>query len=60
MKLYEESPDDEELVLIELSILVDTISFKHENLFQALQRVVKKFTSLGLLDEEGFTILLIS
>lgn len=35
--LYEESPDDEDMVLIELSIIGDTISFKHENFFQALQ-----------------------
>lgn len=37
LKLYEESPDDEEMVLIELLILGDTISFKHENFFLALQ-----------------------
>ncbi|MDM5247629.1 MULTISPECIES: hypothetical protein [unclassified Lysinibacillus] len=37
MKLYEESPDDEEMVLIELLLLGDTISFKHENFFLALQ-----------------------
>ncbi|WP_375200420.1 hypothetical protein [Bacillus sp. RS11] len=39
LKLYEESPDDEEMVLIELLILGDTISFKHENFFLALQRL---------------------
>ncbi|MFE3574657.1 hypothetical protein [Lysinibacillus sp. NPDC059133] len=37
LKLYEECPDDEEMVLIELLILGDTISFKHENFFLALQ-----------------------
>ncbi|WP_342512332.1 hypothetical protein MKY34_17155 [Sporosarcina sp. FSL K6-1522] len=37
LKLYEESPDDEDVVLIELSILDDTISCEHENFFQALQ-----------------------
>lgn len=37
LKLYEASPDDEEMVLIELLILGDTISFKHENFFLALQ-----------------------
>lgn len=37
LKLYEECPDDEEMVLIELLILDDTISFKHENFFLALQ-----------------------
>ncbi|MFT9820100.1 hypothetical protein [Lysinibacillus sp. NPDC056185] len=37
LKLYEECPDDEEMILIELLILGDTISFKHENFFLALQ-----------------------
>ncbi|EON74435.1 hypothetical protein H131_01060 [Lysinibacillus sphaericus OT4b.31] len=37
LKLYEESPDDEEMVLIELLILGDTISFEHENFFLVLQ-----------------------
>lgn len=37
LTLYEESPDDEEMVLIVLSILGHTISYQHENFFQALQ-----------------------
>lgn len=37
LKLYEESPDDEDMVLLELWILGDTISYEHENFFQALQ-----------------------
>lgn len=37
LKLYEECPDDEEMVLIELLILGATINFKHENFFLALQ-----------------------
>lgn len=41
LKLYEECPDDEEMVLIELLILGDTISFKHENFFLALQSLRK-------------------
>jgi len=41
LKLYEESPGDEEMVLIELLILGDTISFKHENFFLALQSLRK-------------------
>ena len=39
LKLYEEPPGDEEMVLIELLKLGDTISFKHENFFLALQRL---------------------
>lgn len=37
LKLYEESPDEEEMVLIELLILDDTISVEHDNFFLALQ-----------------------
>lgn len=37
LTLYEESPDDGDIVLLELSILGHSISYKHENFFQALQ-----------------------
>lgn len=37
LKLYEEFPDDEELILIELSIREESIRFKGENFFQAFQ-----------------------
>lgn len=37
LKLYEESPNDEDMVLLELSILGCTLSSEHENFFQALQ-----------------------
>lgn len=37
LKVYEESPNDEEMVLIELTVDNNTISFQDETFFQAFQ-----------------------
>lgn len=37
LRLYEESPDDEDMVLIELTLNSNTISFQDESFFQAFQ-----------------------
>ncbi len=37
LKLYEESPNDEDMVLIELTVDSNTISFQDENFFEAFQ-----------------------